>query len=134
MAGIEQLNGQRLDGIKRKETHKRKQMRQMERRGYVRPGCGTHPGANTGTMHAGTMMRRMLEFMRHRAAGRHSQQGNDGTGHDPHHGFETGCSHSNNSRETKTPSAQINKVAVEASTQLSPRRSATTLAAGNETG
>ncbi|MCC2640870.1 MAG: hypothetical protein K0S45_1283 [Nitrospira sp.] len=33
----------------------------------------THPGANARSMHAGVVMRRMLEFVRDRAAGRHSQ-------------------------------------------------------------
>lgn len=96
MAGGQELNGQRLDGIKREETDERKQMCHMERRGDVRPGGGTHPRANTGAVHAGTMMRRMLEFMRHRAAGRHGQQGNDGTGHDPHDASEERMSHRGN--------------------------------------
>ncbi len=39
----------------------------------VHPGGGTHPGTNAGPVHAGVVMRRMLDFMRDGATGRHGQ-------------------------------------------------------------
>ncbi|MCE3225000.1 MAG: hypothetical protein K0S58_3180, partial [Nitrospira sp.] len=56
-----------------KKTDERKQRCRMDGGGDVRAGGRAHPGTNAGSMHAGVVVRRMLEFMRHCAAGRHGQ-------------------------------------------------------------
>ena len=49
------------------------QMRRVNGGHHVHPGRRTHPGTNAGSMHAGIVMCRMLEFMRDRTPGRHCQ-------------------------------------------------------------
>lgn len=117
MTQSQQLNQKSVVGVKREEADDFKQLRGMNGGDDVHPGNRTHPGTNAGPMHAGVVMRRMLELMRNRAAGRHGQQGNDGEGDDPNDGFETGCSHS---RKTKEPGRHATKVSGRPSTQLSP--------------
>ena len=73
MAGGERLKEPRVVGVTRKKADERKHRCRMDGGGDVRAGGGAHPGANAGPMHAGIVVRRMLEFMRHRAAGRHGQ-------------------------------------------------------------
>lgn len=49
------------------------QMRHVNRGHDMDPGRRTHPGADAGPVRARAVMRRMLEFVRDCAAGRHSQ-------------------------------------------------------------
>lgn len=100
MTRSQQLNQKRVVGVTREEADDFKQLRGMNGGDDVHPGSRTHPGTNAGPMHAGVVMRRMLELMRHRAAGRHGQQDDDGTGHDPDDAFEERTSHREKNRDT----------------------------------
>lgn len=93
VTGGEQLNELGVVRFKREETDERKQVCRMRRSGNMCPGGCTHPGTDAGPMHAGAVMRRMLEFMRHCVPGRHGQQDQDGTGHHPHDASQERTSH-----------------------------------------
>ena len=73
LTGGKQWDQQGVVGVKRKKPDECKQVCRMEGGGDVRRAGGAHPGADAGPMHAGVVMRRMLEFMRHGAAGRRGQ-------------------------------------------------------------
>ncbi len=45
----------------------------MNGRRHMRSGGGAHPGADAGSMHAGIVVRRVLDLMRDGAAGRQAQ-------------------------------------------------------------
>lgn len=63
----------RSGGTERNIPGQREQVRHMNGGYDMHPGRRTHPGTDTGPVHAGTVMCRMLEFVRDRAAGRHRQ-------------------------------------------------------------
>ncbi len=89
----EQLNQKGVVRVKGKEADYLEYLRRMDGGRDMRPGSCAHPGTNAGPMHAGIVMRRMLKFMRNRAAGRHGQQDNDGEGNDPNDASEERNSH-----------------------------------------
>lgn len=93
MTRSKQLNQKSVVGVKREKADDFKQLRGMNGGDHMHPGSRTHPGTNAGSMHAGVVMRRMLELMRNRAAGRQGQQGHDGESDDPHNASEDWTSH-----------------------------------------
>ena len=74
---------------------------------------GAHPGTDARTMHAGIVMRRMLELMRDGTAGRRGQKHHDRQDHQPDQTLKGRIRH-----DWK----QISKVAKEASTTLRSHR------------
>lgn len=82
----------------------------------MRSGGGAHPGTDTGSMHAGVVVRRMLDLMRDGAAGRQAQQQDDGTGHDVSDEFEERRTHR---KKISCLGGQITKTTRRPSTQHS---------------
>ncbi len=60
-------------GKERRIAGERQHMGRMNRSDHMHAGRRAHPGTNARSMHAGIVMRRMVELMRDRATGRHRQ-------------------------------------------------------------